>query len=96
MKKKLKDVKSLWVNELSGILWALRTTHNFATKDTPITLAFGHEALIPAKIGVNTLKVFRYDTDDNDERLKENLDLIEEIRDKAQVRATTRRQQVPN
>lgn len=50
----------------------------------------------PAEIGVNTLSVSKYDAIDSDERPKAELDLIEEIRYEAQVRAGPRRQQVTN
>lgn len=83
MRKNLVDAKGLWVEELPEILWVLRTTPNFTTKETSFTLAFRHKAIILAKIGVNTLKISRYNTDDNNERLRINLDMINEIREEA-------------
>lgn len=94
MKKKLEVNKGLWVKELPEILWALRTTPKSSTKETPFTLAFGHEDVISVEIDVNTLRVFGYDADDNDERLKADLNLLDEIKDEPQVRAIARRQQV--
>lgn len=81
--KKLEYTKGLWVNELLGILWPLRTTSNSATKETLFTLVFEHEAMILAEIRVSTLRVSRYAAGDNDERLRVELDLIDEIRDEA-------------
>lgn len=78
MKKKLEDAKGFRVNELSKILWASRTTYNSATKDMLFTLAFRHEAVILAEIGVDTLRVSKYNVDDNDEKLIANLTLIDE------------------
>lgn len=75
---------------------AVKTTPNSTTKETPFTLAFGHEAVIPAEIDVNTLRVFHFTTDDNSERLREDLDFIKEIKDEAQMRALVRHQQVAN
>lgn len=58
MKKKLDETKGLWSVELPGILLALRTTPNCATKGIPFTLVFRQDDVIPTKIGVNTLRVF--------------------------------------
>lgn len=70
---------------MPGILWALRTIPSFATKKTSFTLAFGHETVILA-----------FAADDNDERLRVDLYLIDEIENEAQVRAIARRQSVAN
>lgn len=86
--------KGNWAEELPGILWALRTTPNSATKETPFTLAFGQEAVILAKMSVNTLRVSQYNHGDNGEKILSNLDLIEEVKENAQVMAAARRQQV--
>lgn len=68
---------------------SLRTTPS-ATKETLFTLAFGHEAMIPSEIEVNILRVSMYDANDNDEIIGVNLNLIDGIRNEAQVRAATR------
>lgn len=94
MKKKLDEAKGLWAEELPGILWGLRTMPNSSTKETPFTLAYGQEAVIPAEMGVNTLRVSQYCNSDNGDKIQLNLDLIDEIREDAQVMAAARRQQV--
>ncbi|KAH9729832.1 Ribonuclease H [Citrus sinensis] len=45
LKTRLGAKKGAWVDELSGVLWAYRTTHKTATGKTPFALAFGHEAM---------------------------------------------------
>lgn len=69
---------------------------NFATKKMSFTLALEHEAVIPTEIGVNTLRVSKYEAGNNDKRFRLNLDFINEIRYETPVRAMTRRQQVAN
>ncbi|XP_024039207.1 uncharacterized protein LOC112097847 [Citrus clementina] len=54
LKTRLGEKKGAWVDELPGVLWAYRTTHKTATGETPFALAFGHEAVVPAEIGVGT------------------------------------------
>ena len=54
LKTRLGVKKGAWVDELSGVLWAYRTTHKIATRETSFALAFGHEAVVPAEIGTTT------------------------------------------
>ncbi|KAG7530117.1 Integrase catalytic core [Arabidopsis thaliana x Arabidopsis arenosa] len=52
LKKKLKSHKGAWFNELQSVLWAIRTTPRRATGETPFSLVYGMEAVIPAEIFV--------------------------------------------
>ncbi|GKB15777.1 reverse transcriptase domain-containing protein, partial [Tanacetum coccineum] len=54
--------------------------------DTPFLLTYGTEAVIPAKIGMPTMRTTEVDTVQNDEDLEINLDLLEEIREQAAIR----------
>lgn len=49
-KKLLEKFKRNWIDELSGVLWAMRTTPKFATSETPFSLVYCFEAIIPTKI----------------------------------------------
>ncbi|KAK3019471.1 hypothetical protein RJ639_005155 [Escallonia herrerae] len=49
IKKKPDEVKGLWVDELSKILWAYNTTTRTSTGETPFSLSFGTDALIPVE-----------------------------------------------
>ncbi|XP_059462296.1 uncharacterized protein LOC132191322 [Corylus avellana] len=51
IKKKLKDRKGIWADELHEALWAYRTTERTPTGDTHFGLAFGNEVIIPVEIG---------------------------------------------
>ncbi|XP_052297124.1 uncharacterized protein LOC127902305 [Citrus sinensis] len=61
LKKKLEERNGAWVDMLSGVLWAYRTTQNTSTSETPFSLAFGVDAIIPAEIGVPSHKVEYFD-----------------------------------
>ena len=39
-----------WIDELSVVLWSLRTTPNRATRQTPVSLVYGAEAVIPTEL----------------------------------------------
>ncbi|GJZ01723.1 hypothetical protein Tco_0519684 [Tanacetum coccineum] len=54
--------------------------------DTPFSLTYGTEAVIPAEIGMPTFRTAEVNVDENDEALEINLDLIEEKREQAAIR----------
>ncbi|GKF67838.1 hypothetical protein Tco_0197517 [Tanacetum coccineum] len=54
--------------------------------DTPFSLTYGTEAVIPAEIGMPTYRTMVVDGVHNDEELRLNLDLLEERRERAAIR----------
>ena len=86
IKKKLEKAKGRWVDELSNVLWAYRTTPRKATNETPYSLAFGFEAVIPLEVGLPTIRTDAYDASHNNEVLARDLDLAEERRDNAFIK----------
>ncbi|KAK3012405.1 hypothetical protein RJ639_012054 [Escallonia herrerae] len=86
LKKKLDGAKGLWVEELPKILWAYHTTTRTATGETPFSLAFGTEAIIPLEIGLPSARLVTYNPDTNDAGLRGNLDLLDETRDQVAMR----------
>ena len=75
-------------------LWAYRTTFKTATGHTPYSLSFGLEAVIPVELEVPSHRVAYYDPLTNKALLLESLDMIEEKRDDADLRASRHRHQV--
>ncbi|KAL0374129.1 UNVERIFIED_CONTAM: Retrovirus-related Pol polyprotein from transposon gypsy [Sesamum radiatum] len=86
LKTRLKGAKSSWVEELPGVLWAYRTTPRSSTGETPFCLVYGTEAIIPAEIGEETLRVTQYDAEKNQGEREFDLMVIEEKRDAAHAR----------
>nr|GEY10108.1 reverse transcriptase domain-containing protein [Tanacetum cinerariifolium] len=74
-----------WVEELPHILWAHRTMIKSSHGDTPFSLTYGTEAVIPAEIGMPTYRTTAVDVVNNDEELRLNLDLLEERRELAAI-----------
>ena len=68
------------MDELPSVLWAYRTTARTPTKETPFRLAYGSEAVIPAKVGLASYWVENYDKDENEEAMRLQLDLVDEVR----------------
>ena len=56
LKKKLEKAKEKWVEELSNVLWAYRTTPRRPTRNTSFALAYGIYVVIPTKIGMPTTR----------------------------------------
>ena len=56
------------------------------TKETPFKLAYGSEAVIPTEVHMANHKVMKYQDEDNEEQLRLNLDLIDEVRMNAEQR----------
>ncbi|GKF42781.1 reverse transcriptase domain-containing protein [Tanacetum coccineum] len=53
--------------------------------ETPFSLTYGTEAVIPIEIGMPTLRTVKVDMIKNDEALEINLDLLEERREQAAI-----------
>jgi len=51
LKKKLDRQKGLWVECVPEVLWSYRTTVRTPTGETPFSLSYGTEAVIPVEIG---------------------------------------------
>ena len=85
LKKRLDDAKGKWVEELSHVLWTYRTTPRKSTGETPFSMTYGTEAIIPLENGFPTMRTSTFTSDGNDELLKKNLDLVEERRENAMV-----------
>ncbi|GJV92680.1 reverse transcriptase domain-containing protein [Tanacetum coccineum] len=75
-----------WMKELSHVLWAHRTMIKSINGDTLFLLTYGTETVIPAEIGMPTLRTAEVDLVQNSEALEINLDLLEERREQAAIR----------
>ena len=85
LKKRLDDAKGRWVEELSHVLWTYRTTPRKSIGETPFSMTYGVEAVIPLENGFPTMRTSIFTSDGNDELLKKSLDLVEERRENAMV-----------
>ncbi|KAL0433293.1 UNVERIFIED_CONTAM: hypothetical protein Slati_2663600 [Sesamum latifolium] len=86
LKTKLGSSRSRWVDEILGVLWAYRTTSRVSSRETPFSLVYGSEALIPAEIVEPTIRMTQYEEQDNNTARLLDLDLIEEQREITRMR----------
>nr|GEU32354.1 reverse transcriptase domain-containing protein [Tanacetum cinerariifolium] len=78
IKARLDERSKNWLKEISHVLWVHRTMVKSSNGETPFSLTYGTEALIPVEIGMLTLRTAEVDMIKNDEALGINLDLMEE------------------
>ncbi|GKB13663.1 reverse transcriptase domain-containing protein [Tanacetum coccineum] len=94
IKTRLHQEGGAWVEELPNVLWAHRTTPKTSNGETPFSLAYGTEAVIPAEIGIPTRRTIQGSDKENEEALRMNLNLLEQRREIAAIREARRKQQV--
>nr|GEY04604.1 hypothetical protein [Tanacetum cinerariifolium] len=83
IKARLGEGNKNWVEELPHVLWAHQTMIKTSHGDTPFSLTYGTEAVIPAEIEMPTYRTTAVDVVNNDDELRLNLDLLVERRELA-------------
>ncbi|KAG7559468.1 Ribonuclease H domain [Arabidopsis thaliana x Arabidopsis arenosa] len=88
LKKRLNARKGGWYDELQPVLWAYRTTPRQATGETPFSLVYGMEAVVPAELNVPGLRRSEapLNEESNSKLLEDVLDTIDERRDQSLIR----------
>ncbi|XP_071900977.1 uncharacterized protein [Coffea arabica] len=86
LKIRLELAQSNWLEELPSVLWAYRTTPRIATHETPFSLTYGVEAVVPAEIGLPSPGTQNFVATSNNEELRCNLDMLEVKREEAAIR----------
>ena len=85
LKKRLDDAKGKWLEELSHILWTYRITPRRSTRETPISMTYEAETVIPLETGFPTLRTSSFTLRKNDKVLEKGLDLVKESRENVMV-----------
>ncbi|GJZ57305.1 reverse transcriptase domain-containing protein [Tanacetum coccineum] len=94
IKTRLEKGGSAWAEEVPNVLWAHRTMKKTSNGETPFSLTYGTEAVIPAEIGMPTHRTSSVNEKTNDQELRLNLNLLEERREIAAIREARYKQQV--
>ena len=85
LKKRLDDAKGKWVEELPHVLWTYRTIPRRSTGETPFSMTYEAEVVIPLETGFPSSRTSSFNPSDNDEQLTKSLDLIKEKKENAIV-----------
>nr|XP_051211257.1 uncharacterized protein LOC127328720 [Lolium perenne] len=79
----LERAAGCWAEELSSVLWGIRTTPNRSTGYTPFFLVYGAEAVMPTDIAYDSPRVANYVEEENEQSWQDNVDILDEARDLA-------------
>ncbi|CAL2227014.1 unnamed protein product [Prunus armeniaca] len=94
LKQQLDKAEGAWPEKLLETLWAIRTSYRTATGETPFSMAFSSEAVVPVEIGVPSYRTETFAPKANEEALALSLDLLEERRAQANLRNEAYKQRV--
>ncbi|XP_027168007.1 uncharacterized protein LOC113767998 [Coffea eugenioides] len=94
LKTRLESAQSSWLDELPSVLWAYRTTPRTATHETPFSLTYGVEAVVPAEVGLPSPRTQNFVATSNEEELRCNLDMLEVRREEAAIRMAKYKSQI--
>ncbi|KAL0443980.1 UNVERIFIED_CONTAM: hypothetical protein Slati_2120700 [Sesamum latifolium] len=86
IKKRLDRAGGTWVEELTSVLWSYRTAPRGSTGESPFTLVYGTEAIIPTELGMPSHRILHFNEEHNSQLLKEHLDLVDKLREMAFIR----------
>ena len=74
LKKRLNGAKGRWAEELPNVLWAYRTTPRRSMGETPFSLTYGTEAVIPAEVNVCSARIDGFNPVQNELMMVKHLD----------------------
>ena len=80
IKTHFEGAKGIWPEELPSVLWAYKMTTRTPTGKTPFRLTYRNEAVIPTEIRLISYRVDNHDEGKNDEAIRLQLDLVDEVR----------------
>ena len=86
LKRRLEKAKRAWAEEVLRIVWAYHTTPQSSTMETPFSLVYGSDAMIPVEIHESSPCFLGFMAEESNEERKVNLDLIDETREEARIK----------
>ncbi|XP_068477236.1 uncharacterized protein [Phaseolus vulgaris] len=87
LKRRLEKAKGSWAEEVPRIVWAYHTTNQSGTHKTPFSLVYGCDAMIPVEIQESSPRFQNFVAEDSNAERRMNLDLLDEVREEARVKA---------
>jgi len=87
LKRKLEKAKGAWAEEVPRIVWAYHTTPQSSTSETPFSLVYGSDAMIPVEIHESSPRYQNFVAEKSNEERQVNLDVLDEAREEARIKA---------
>ena len=75
-------------------MWAYHTTPQSTPKETPFSLVYGSDAMIPVEIQENSPHFQNFVAEESNKERKVNLDLLDEVREEAKIKAEALKRRV--
>jgi len=94
LKRRLEKTKGTWAEEVPRIVWAYHTTPQSTTRETPVSLVYGSDAMIPVEIQENSPRFPNFMAEESNEERKVNLDLLDEVREEARIKVEALKRRV--
>ena len=94
LKRRLDKAKGNWAEEVPMIVWAYHTSPQSSTKETPFSLVYGSDAMIPVEIHESSPRFQSFIVDESNEERKVNLDLLDKVREEARIKAEALKRRV--
>jgi len=85
LKKRLEKAKGNGSEEIPRIMWSYHTTPQSTTKETPFSLIYGSNVMIPVEVQENSPRFPSFFVEESNEGRKLNLDLLDEVRDDGRI-----------
>ena len=86
LKRRLEKAKGAWAEEVPRIVWAYHTMPQSSTMETPFSLVYGSDAVIPVEIHESSPRFLGFVAEESNEERRVNLDLIDEDREEEKIR----------
>ena len=86
LKRRLEKAKGTWAEEVPRIVWAYHTTPQSTTRETPFSLVYESDAMIPVKIQESSPRFQSFVAEEFNEERKVNLDLLDEVREEVRIK----------
>ena len=90
----MEKAKGTWAEGVPRIVWAYHTTPQSITKETPFSLVYGSDAMIPIEIQESSPRFKNFVAEESNEERKVNLDPLDEVREQARIKAKALKRRV--
>ena len=94
LKAMLEKSKGECVKDFLSILWAYHTTCRIPTGETSYSMVYRTESVILVEIGMSSFRTSNFNKENNKAKLRPNLDILNEKRERAKIRQAVYKYQV--
>ena len=94
LKRRLEKAKGACAEQVPRIVWAYHTTPQSTTRETPFSLVYWSDTMIPVEIQESSPCFQSFVAEESNEERKVNLDLLDEVREEARIKVEALKRKV--